>query len=378
MSNYLDHYNLSNALFWGNCILHFKESQNKALSNGRRFAHLGIALIEFLPVVSQICSFTEWFFATKFKPVNALPYLPPAPQHLHANPSTDINFESHLSAPSTNALNQSSISLKAFSKELHALCEIDTDGNQVPCDLNNLQQIVHTLKQHGALEILNQVPKYFLENRFGKKNLKLYTPLQYWAAQGNLDAVKLLIANGAKDSPAVNKQVGPLIIVGDCNGQESAPGESALFAAARYGHIQVVDYLLSQNKATPNIAFGNVLHSFLPRLIFRLMEGENTSYFFFKIFSPQHMECLKLILKNFDDQGVLFQLLQIPVDTRGHEPLNCLEFAKQHDEALYQYLHQGLKDKGIHVISTFKELKNNGFPIGSGHDLGQIASMKRS
>ena len=140
---------------------------------------------------------------------------------------------------------------------VHELCERDEQsGEKRECSLQHLKDLIAQLKTSNSLCVLNTIPDYYDINRdhFDYAHLKHdYTPLQYWAAKGNLEAVQLLVNHGAYDY---------------CKGCN----KSALYVAAFHGRLEIVDYLLQQG-ANADIAFReSAFHYFIPKFIFQVSE----------------------------------------------------------------------------------------------------------
>ena len=234
----------------------------------------------------------------------------------------------------------------------HELCE-----RSHPCSLPRLRGILLELKATNHLHVLNEVPQWYHEqDRLFWRRPKLLTPLHYWAEQGNLEAVKLLIEHGALDF---------------CPDQWGT--RSALFVAALQGHMPVVEYLLSKG-ATADRTFGNVLHSFIPVFVFEI----NKMSSFDKKWSVElPLACLERILQDMSkNRSANLQMqLKIPVSERAY---NCVDWVSFNtapvDPPLKSLLERFGGKVGMHY--SLEQLQSAGWIIGNGCTLNDLEGLK--
>lgn len=149
-----------------------------------------------------------------------------------------------------------------------------------------LQQIVDDLKKRGQLAVLNSIPDYYYENR----SLSPQTPLSYWIGEGNLDAVRLLVENGA--AVRVEDGTAPSELHEDSCISGTPAHCSALYLAAKYGQVEIIQYLFEKG-VTANFTFSdNLLRSFIPTLLF---DQVHIMYVFQVGLTDEVKTCLKLI-----------------------------------------------------------------------------------
>lgn len=192
------------------------------------------------------------------------------------------------------------------------LRESDASWNKKQLTLDRLLEILAFLKEKNALSILNTIPvNPFVMDLGGVTERHIFSPLQYWAFKGNLEFVKLLVEHGAKDYLA------------DC----PYGNRSALYRAAEWGNIEVVNYLL-ENGAHASIQFDNdSLRSFIPDHIFHIGRFCPTDELF-----PQ-IACLKRILEYmavYQPKELIFQL-KVPIDPGK----NAIKWAKDLNDSSY-------------------------------------------
>lgn len=249
---------------------------------------------------------------------------------------------------------------------VHELCEMHPDGKHKPCTIERLEEIVIQL-EHKALNGLNTIPEYYLSKPRSLLPLPstFYTPLQYWASQGNLPAVKFLIQHGAVDYPTPSEDI-----------LNSSEMTSALYTATMAGHVPIVSYLLRQG-AQPTIAFNqNLLASFVPKLIFELC----LKISFRPLITPERQapfEGLRQVLQHLSlHQPSNLQLqLKIPI----YPEKNSLDWV----ETLYPQSPE--REQLLQILTEFGGVKNNVISndeltthgkIGAGFTLQEIFSFK--
>lgn len=156
------------------------------------------------------------------------------------------------------------------------LCELDKERNRKPIQENRFNEILVILKTNQKLNLLNAVP---ITSESGTwKEKETYSPLQYWAACGRLDYVIKLVHSGARDYSV----------------HSEAPGNrSALYRAAEWGHLTVVEYLLERG-AHAGVRFENNsrYNSFIPDLIYHIDLSNSATNGM-----SAHYECLKKIVE---------------------------------------------------------------------------------
>lgn len=357
---------------WGNFVEHGAKVFDESIAFGHRFVHLLIAFAEFFPGVSQIVSLAEMIFSECCSYSNDQSY---SLFLTKSRPMPAIDLELKASK------------LKEFKTLHHELCEITSKGDEKPCTFNRLQEIVAELKANNVLFILNEVPKYFIIASGGIfPSQHRYTPLQYWASKGDLEAVQFLLEQGAVDCPAERKQTFHRSIT--VYSDEVHLPKSALFVAALNGHVEVVKYLLSQG-ASPNIAFFSILFAFMPKLIFEMIKKYIDTRK-----NPSYLECLTLLFESMSKGAIKFQLLEIPVAyyDRSQQRRSIVDYLSDcvnRDPASYQselsspiydFIIEKLNELGIDpketAVKSNEELKQAGYPIGTGNNLYDIARLK--
>jgi hypothetical protein len=245
-----------------------------------------------------------------------------------------------------------------LTETVHALCEMDTDGNNKPCSFESLKSLLAELKSRNSLDAINTIPSYY-SRELGFQffsNLDKPTPLAYWAGKGNLEAVKLLIEHGA---------------VNLCLNSDTEPTDtSALLAAACRGHLQIVEFLLNEGADPSELFYDNVLVYFIvPNIIFHLGT----------IVSQEILCSLKLILEKLqerDPENLALQL-RIPVDVLNDgSVVNALKYRALQKEN--EPLQELLKSFGATEDSVYSpiELENLGYNVRVGITLNQIRSLK--
>lgn len=249
---------------------------------------------------------------------------------------------------------------------MHELCEMYPDGTFKPCTIEHLKEIVVELEHRDALNALNNIPEYYLNKPRSLFSLSstFYTPLQYWASQGNLPAVELLMQHGAVDYPTLPE---------DTN--NSSRMTSALYAATLAGHAPVVSYLL-RHEAQPSIAFNqNLLASFIPKLIFELCQKVS----FHPLITPERqapfegLEQVLQYLASYQSDNLQLQL-KVPI----YPEKNSLEWVETLDQGPE-------REQLLEILTRFGALKDNVLSndelaahgnIGSGFTLQEISSFK--
>ena len=254
-------------------------------------------------------------------------------------------------APSINDVSEDHMKL------VEKLCE-----GKGKCDLEQARSIVKDLKQQNHLALLNVIPP-FCSNTLGPHfytHETQRTPLQCYASEGDLEISKLLVEHGALD------------YCGDKN------NTSALYEAAFYGHLHMVEYLIEQG-AHANLAFKkNPLFYFIPKFAFEM------------VMCKSHLEykscfvCFRYILdchsKNHPEN--LKTQFKIPID---EQEVNILCWLKkmqlirtQHQGPMIQELQEILIHFGASEQDalTKNDLMVQGMDIGVGITLYEIASQK--
>jgi hypothetical protein len=250
---------------------------------------------------------------------------------------------------------------------LDELCEGNTDGREMPCSMDRINEIIEQLKKNDMLPLLNAIPGY-LSNNF--MSSVIVTPLHYWAKKGNLLVVKVLLENGAKDYFTEGRDVHELT--------------SGVYLAALYGHADVVEYLL-KNGSRADVAFAkhNVLLSFVPKLVFEvapLIMGKNQEEDV-----NQALRCLRIILthlKRNNPRNLNFQL-KIPIDNGlnsfywvewkycgSNEATQEFRRAKQLGKVLAEF---GADNQEVYSVEELQAFSCN---VGNGFTLGAASGMK--
>lgn len=258
----------------------------------------------------------------------------------------------------------SEISRLGLTDIIHELCEIDVEGNYRPCRIERIKEILSILKDKNALHVLNSIPKYIDDNSYKcslyESPSPCYTPLQHWASQGDIEAVKAFVQAGASDFCKDNIET-------HCD-------KSALYVAALHGHKEIVQYLL-KNGAKANIAFhNNVLTSFVPQFIYEI-SCKN-------VITNDQLACLEIILNHLckvDRENLTFQL-QIPIDffDRKGIYLNIFDFLNNYQPPNYQKAKVLLLKFGAESSKVFslKKLRTLGLSVGTGFTLHERSSFK--
>ncbi len=268
-------------------------------------------------------------------------------------PEQEALMPSKLSVHTAPSITNSEDDFKLVEK----LCE-----GKEKCGLEQAQGIVSDLKQQNQLALLNVIPPYYS----GALGVQCYThetqrtPLQYWAAQGNLAISQLLVEHGALDY---------------CGGKNNT---SALYEAAFYGHLPMVEYLMGQG-AHANLAFQkNPLFYFIPKFVFEM------------VWCKSHLEykacfaCLHFILDSQskkNPENLKFQL-KIPIDEREANILCWLKkmqlIRTNHQGPMILELQEILIQFGASEQDqvTKADLTQQGMDIGVGSTLNEIASQK--
>lgn len=241
---------------------------------------------------------------------------------------------------------------------MHELCEMDEEGHAKECTLERVNTILSKLKEEGSLYVLNSIPSYYIEESrhpLSYTHPIQYTPLNYWASKGNVEVVKLLVEHGARDYCA------------------DAPPytTSALYEAALYGRIEVVQYLLSCG-AHADLPFrNNSLFYFVPQFSFQILKEPLQEY-------KNTLHCLELSLLSLSKKDPInLQLqLKIPVDEEGANILCWLK--KNRTGPLAQDLADILIKWGANETASCNvhELTQKGMHIGNGITLVDLASLK--
>lgn len=187
-----------------------------------------------------------------------------------------------------------------------------------------LQQIVDDLKKRGQLAVLNSIPDYYYENR----SLSPQTPLSYWIGEGNLDAVRLLVENGA--AVRVEDSTAPSEMPEDCCISRTPAYCSALYLAAKYGQVEIIQFLLEKG-ASANFAFSdNLLRSFIPTLLF---DQVHIMYVFQVSLTDEVNTCLKLIFDSLPPVELKEQfripLSYSPTKVLAYSPANVLAWIRE-------------------------------------------------
>lgn len=266
---------------------------------------------------------------------------------------------------STSDLNPNLTSL------LDQLCEEGEEG-KIKCPIEKLKDIVGQLKDANMLQFLDAIPACCYNNPQSSffrmwNECSYFTPLHYWAKEGNLEAVEILIKNGAHDHFT--------------EGENLYEITSGLYLAALFGHPKVVEYLL-KNGSRADVAFGknNVLQSFIPKLIFDIGQSWETH--------DGALDCLRLILselKRKDPKNLEFQL-RIPVESTLKNTLNAydwLEWENSDDKQSQErkklkLLQLLLVEFGADKVGlcTTEELRAKSYNVGAGFTLCRISKMK--
>lgn len=268
--------------------------------------------------------------------------------------------------------NQTLISLTPSTCTVPPVTEIPEDKMQLvtklyegetTCSLAQAQEIVTDLKQLNQLELLNVIPPSCSRTL----GVQFYThedqrtPLQHWASEGHLEICQLLVEHGAWDY---------------CGGNNNT---SALYEAAFYGHLPVVEYLIKKG-ALANLSFlNNPLFCFIPKFAFEI------------VWCKTHLECKESCFSCFrhilashskEHSGNLEFQFKIPVDEQENNILCWLKKMEQirtnHQGPMIHELQKILVQYGATNKNVFTkaELKQQGLDIGSGSTLNEIASQK--
>jgi hypothetical protein len=265
----------------------------------------------------------------------------------------------------TPLLSSKEISSLDVSSLIHELCEMNTDGTSKPCTMERLKEIIEELEIKEALKALNSIPKHYLSKSNSMKLFSLpdtlYTPLQYWAARGNLPAVQFLVKHGAVDYPDARVEI------------DSGKMTSALYAAVMHGHSSVTSYLLLHG-AQATIAFNNnLLFSFIPKLIFEFCQIDA---FGFPI-TLSFFECLEQVLQHLSSHqpSSLALQLRIPISS-GKGSFDWVETVESPSNERMQL---------TQLLAQFGAIRNNALSndelqsqgnIGRGFTLQEISSFK--
>lgn len=258
---------------------------------------------------------------------------------------------------------------------LNELCEVDEEGGRREYSIDRLKEIIQQLEQAQGLKYLDSIPTCFKGPRglpfLSQFDSPCCTPLQYWAEKGDLEAVKILINNGAHDHFSGKNDYDYIT--------------SGLFLAALRGHVKIVEFLL-ENGSRVDIAFSNncILQSFLPKLVFNFAElmtiTSEEEYF------EQTLECLRLILTKLRKQNPKHLKLQlrIPVDEKLNIYDYWLETKEEFDNTDIQKIQYwesirkllvefGAKEKNAYTI---EELETKSFNVGGRFTLHSISTLK--
>ena len=252
-------------------------------------------------------------------------------------------------------------SVADVSEESMKLIEKLCDG-QGKCDLTQAKGIVEELEQQKQLALLNIIPPF----DSGDLGAHFYThetqrtPLQCWAAEGDLEICQLLIEHGALDY---------------CGGDNNS---SALYEAAFYGHRLVVHYLMDQG-AHAHLAFqNNPLFSFIPKFAFEMIWCKTHQEY------QECFACFRIILDSHSkhhSENLKFQL-KVPIDEQEANILGWLkkmQLIRTHNQGpMILELQAMLIEFGAseHDRLTKADLTDLGLNIGSGSTLSEIASQK--
>ena len=270
-----------------------------------------------------------------------------SPEH---EPSMAPRLSLHGTSPTANV---SDVHMKLVKK----LC-----GEEEKLGLEHVQDLVTDLKSQNDLAVLNTIPivrrpasgVYFYAHE------TTCTPLQYWASQGNLEITKLLVDHGALDY---------------CGGRNDT---SALYEAAFYGHMHIVQYLMEQG-AHANLAFRkNPLYYFIPKFAFEMVMCMSSSE------CELPLNCFRYILnahsKLYPD-NLKFQF-KIPVDESEATILGWLKKMQstsvEHQLPMIYELQKVLIFFGAEEDNaiTAAELLQEGMNIKVGLTLYEIACLK--
>lgn len=259
---------------------------------------------------------------------------------------------------------------------LDELCERDKDGEEMTCSLEKMSAIIEQLKEAKMLFLLNTIPNYFLNNYESSADGRILmepsfsTPLHYWAKRGNLQAVKMLLENGANDHFT--------------EGDNFHRITSGVYLAALYGHPEVVEYLLKNGSHT-DVAFSNnnVLRCFIPKLVFEITQ-------FIMIRKKEEdvdnaLKCLRIVLNHLKKQNLKNLNFQFKIPLK--KDLNCLNWIEwkystsaegsqefQRAKRLKELLIEFGADK--QKVYSIEELKTLSYNVGNCFTLHSATTLK--